>query len=108
MTDFAMILNTPRNELSVTPLGDREVYWVTKKGDHKAITAEGAIYKGGQALAALRDVAAEVALSKAIKGRYKAAFDIIGAKFPGVQRAADKLIPAGAWGKKESFITKDE
>lgn len=105
MQSFLTILNTPRNELSVQPLGDRLVNWTDKRGNYKSLTTEGAIFKGGQALQALRGTAAEVALVKALKGRYTSAADIIGAKFPAVLKAAEKLEPRGPGANKSIFLS---
>lgn len=88
METLAMIVQKPVNELQCMPLGDRAIVWTDKRGALHSISAEGATFKGGLALKALRDAATEVALEKAIKGRYRAAADIMGTQFPAVYKAA--------------------
>lgn len=73
-----------------------------KKGNLHGITAEGALFKGGAALAALKDAALEGALMKAGNGRYRAAADILAAAFPSIGKAADKLIGT-TWANKSSM-----
>jgi hypothetical protein len=75
-----------------------------KKGNLHAITAEGALFKGGEAIKALKDLALESALHKAINGRYRAASDIICTAFPSIGKAADKLIGT-PWANKSSMAT---
>jgi hypothetical protein len=59
----------------------RVVSFETKKGT-SALTVEGAIFKGGKALAAVRSAAAEVALNKALGGRYRSAAELIATSLP--------------------------
>lgn len=68
------------------------VTFATKKGDLKQITAEGAVFKGGAALAALKDAALDSALGRAINGRYQAAADILEVAFPSVAKACRNLL----------------
>jgi hypothetical protein len=58
------------------------VSYSDKKNVLHSITGEGAIFKGGRALAALKDAALTSAGNKAASGRYRAASDIIAAAFP--------------------------
>lgn len=75
-----------------------------KKGSLHSITAEGALFKGGAALAALKDAALEAALIKAQNGRYRAAADVLTAAFPAIGKAADKLIGT-TWANKSTMGT---
>lgn len=75
-----------------------------KKGAGHTITAEGALYKGGAALTALKDAALESALIKAGNGRYRPASDILCAAFPAIGKAAEKLIGA-PWANKSTMAT---
>lgn len=75
-----------------------------KKGTGHSITAEGALFKGGAALAALKDAAITAALAKAVNGRYMAASDILCAAFPSVGKAAEKLIGT-PWANKSTMGT---
>lgn len=75
-----------------------------KKGALHAITAEGACFKGGAAFTALKDLAMESALHKAVNGRYRAASDILCAAFPSIGKAAEKLIGT-PWANKSTMGT---
>lgn len=75
-----------------------------KKGSERAISAEGALFKGGAALAALKDAAIDSAIAKAANGRYRAASDILCAAFPSVGKAAENLIGA-PWANKSTMCT---
>jgi hypothetical protein len=66
--------------------------FVTKKGDIRTVTAEGAVFRGGLALAALKDASLDSALNKAHNGRYAAAADILDAAFPSVTKAVLSLM----------------
>ena len=66
--------------------------FVTKKGDIKTVTPEGAVFRGGAALAALKDAALDTALAKAVNGRYGPAADILDAAFPSVTKAVVALL----------------
>lgn len=79
------------------------VEYVDAKGGAHAITAEGALFKGGAALAALKDAATDIALAKANNGKYRAAFDVIAAAFPSQYRAYSKLFKAEPWANKTEF-----
>jgi hypothetical protein len=80
------------------------VAFFDKKGVGHAMTAEGALFKGGAALAALKDAALEAALLKAGNGRYRAASDILCAAFPAIGKAAEKLIGT-PWANKSTMAT---
>lgn len=91
------------NSVAVTSLDAGIVAFTTKKGDLKSITPEGALFKGGAALTALKDVAMEVALNKAAAGRYRPSADILGAAFPKVQKLAEEWCGVAVWTNKEQF-----
>jgi hypothetical protein len=76
------------------------VSYANKKGDQFAISTEGALFKGGQALKALKEAASTSAKHKAESGRYRAAADILGASFPAMTKAFDKFFGAPAWTSK--------
>lgn len=75
-----------------------------KKGNGHTITAEGALFKGGAALAALKDAALEAALLKAVNGRFRPASDVLCAAFPSIGKAAEKLIGT-PWANKSTMGT---
>ena len=56
-----------------------------------SISVEGALVKGGKALASLKDVAVDSALAKANNGRYTAAVDVLETAFPKVIAAVRTL-----------------
>ena len=68
---------------------DSQITFVTKKGANASISAEGALFKGGEALKALKDVALTLALHKAANGRYTPAADILASAFPKALKAFD-------------------
>jgi hypothetical protein len=68
------------------------IYVDKKSGNDKSLSAEGALFKGGAALAALKDSAIDSAFTKARNGKYRAAAEIIGVAFPRVQKACNTLL----------------
>jgi hypothetical protein len=80
----------------------RSIVFDTKKG-LQSLTVEGAVYKGGAALRALKDVALESALAKASTGRYGPAADILTVSFPAISKAYTKLYTVPASANKVSF-----
>ena len=74
------------------------VVFDTKKGV-ASLSIEGAIHKGGAALAVLKDVAVDSAVSKAMAGRYTAAVDILSVGFPRVAASTYDLIGAPSHNK---------
>ncbi len=76
------------NHVTVFSAEAAALSYTDKKGAMHGISAEGALFKGGAALAALKDAAMESALSKATGGRYRAAADILAAAFPKAAKAA--------------------
>jgi hypothetical protein len=81
------------------------VQFTDKKGAAHEITAEGALHRGGAALAALKDAALDLALSKAHNGKYRAAFDILSGAFPSQFKAYTKLFKATPWSNKTEFAS---
>lgn len=80
------------NSVSVFSVDTRAITFETKKGALLSISAEGAVFKGGAALAALKDAALDSALSKATNGRYAAAADVIGVAFPSILKSCRALL----------------
>lgn len=78
-----------------------------KKGNTHELTAEGALFKGGAALASLKDKVMLAAVQKAANGKYRAAADILAAAFASQSKAFDKLIGT-PWANKSmmaSYLT---
>ena len=68
------------------------VSYSDKKGNNHEISAEGALFKGGAALASLKDKVMLAAGQKAANGKYRAAADILAAAFTSQSKAFNKLI----------------
>ena len=75
-----------------------------KKGANHQLSAEGALFKGGAALRALKDVAMLSAHSKAEAGRYRSASDILAGAFPTVARSVDNVVGT-PWANKSTMGT---
>lgn len=81
-----------------------------KKGAARSVTAEGALFKGGAALAALKDKVLLEAGNKAANGKYRAAADILAAAFSATAKSFERLVGA-PWANKAvmcSFISAIE
>jgi hypothetical protein len=91
-------------ELTVFTVEQTALTYTDKKGALHGITAEGACFKGGAAMAALKDLALDSALAKSVNGRYRAASDILCAAFPSIGKAAEKLIGT-PWANKSTMGT---
>lgn len=75
------------------------------KGRELAISAEGAIIKGGKVLTGLmKEAALQSAFRKAESGKYRAAADILAVGFPGIGKAVEKLLGA-AWVNKTNMAS---
>lgn len=74
------------------------------KGKLHTISPEGAVHKGGRALAALKDRATDSAVAKALCGRYYPAVDIIGVAFPSLHRAGMNYLIGGPGANKANFL----
>lgn len=79
------------------------VSYQNKKGDDFHISTEGALFKGGHALKALKDAAALSAYHKAEAGRYRAASDIVSAAFPAMAKAFEKFLGVEPWSSKTTM-----
>ncbi len=79
--------------------------YTDKKGAMHGISAEGACFKGGAALLALKDHALDSALTKACAGRYRPAADILAAAFPSIAKAGEKYTGQPLWANKAAFTT---
>ena len=69
-----------------------EITFKDKKGEKHAVSAEGALFKGGAALAALKDKVLLEAGNKAANGKYRAAADILAAAFSTTAKQFAKLM----------------
>jgi hypothetical protein len=74
-----------------------------KNGDAFTISTEGALFKGGIALRALKNVAMLSAARKAENGKYRASADILGAAFPSMAKAFEKFIGLPTWQSKTTM-----
>jgi hypothetical protein len=79
------------------------VSYQNKKGDEFHISTEGALFKGGVALRALKDTAMLSAAHKAENGKYRAAADILGTAFPSMAKAFEKFIGLPTWQSKTTM-----
>ena len=79
------------------------VSFVDAKNNGHELSTEAALFKGGAAMAALKDMALDLALSKAVNGKYRAAAEIFMVAFPGQHKAYTKLFKAQPWANKAEF-----
>lgn len=94
------------NQIAIQTLDANLVAFSDKKGNLHSISAEGALFKGGAALASLKDAAMQLALQKAGNGKYRAAVDILAVAFPKVAKAYATLYAGkDAWSNKASFTS---
>jgi hypothetical protein len=91
------------NAVSIFAADTSIVSYENKKGDQFTISTEGALFKGGIALRALKDTAMLSAAHKAENGKYRAAADILGAAFPSLTKAFDKFIGLPTWQSKTTM-----
>jgi hypothetical protein len=87
------------------------VVYVDKKERRFELSNEAALFKGGQALKALKDVALQVAGNKAASGRYRAAADILAVAFPKQHKAFVGFLNCEPWANSSKmclFIEKCE
>jgi hypothetical protein len=92
------------SQITVFHADSAAVVYTDKKGATHSISAEGALWKGGAALAGLKDLALDSALAKAMNGKYHSAVDILAGAFPAVGKAAVKLVGNPAV-NKAAFMT---
>lgn len=71
---------------------DCAIVYNTKKGDVLQTSPEGALFRGGAALASLKDAALDSAIAKAANGRYQPVVDILEIAFPKVSKATLALV----------------
>lgn len=91
------------NSVSIFSADNTAITYHNKKGDAFNISTEGALFKGGQAIAALKDAAMLSAYHKAEAGRYRAASDIVSAAFPSMAKAFEKFIGVEPWASKSTM-----
>ena len=96
-------MNYESNALAHLTTDHSVVSYQNKKGDDFYISTEGALFKGGQALKALKDTAMLSAYHKAEAGRYRAASDIVSAAFPSMAKAFEKFIGVEPWSSKTTM-----
>lgn len=80
------------------------ITFADKKGNRHELSAEGALFKGGAALAALKDATLQAAGNKAANGKYRAAADILTAAYPSLAKAFDKIVGT-PWANKSSMTS---
>lgn len=78
------------NQLTIIETNHAVVYDAGKSGV-RSISTEGALFKGGKALAALKTQGVESAIAKASNGRYGPVCDILTVAFPSIAKAYTKL-----------------
>jgi len=81
------------------------VHFVDAKANAHELSGEAALFKGGAALAALKDCALDLALAKAHNGKYRAAAEILMVAFPSQHKAYTKLFKAQPWANKTEFAS---
>jgi hypothetical protein len=91
------------NSIALFATDNTAITYQNKKGDSFNISTEGALFKGGQAIAALKDAAMLSAYHKAEAGRYRAAADIVGAAFPSMTKAFEKFMGLETWASKTTM-----
>jgi hypothetical protein len=91
------------NSVSIFNADTAVVSYENKKGDSFTISTEGALFKGGIALRALKDTAMLSAAHKAENGKYRASADILSAAFPSMAKAFEKFIGLPTWQSKTTM-----
>ena len=91
-------------EITVFSNDNAIVSFDDKKGVRHDVSIEGALFKGGAAMTAVKDIAMKAAFSKAEAGRYRTASDILCAIFPSVGKAVDKCVGT-PWASKATMNT---
>jgi hypothetical protein len=87
------------------------VVYMDKKERSFELSTEAALFKGGAALKALKDVALQIAGNKAANGKYRAAADILAVAFPKQHKAFVSFLNCEPWAnasKMSLFIEKCE
>lgn len=75
------------------------------KGIQHELATEAALFKGGAALAAVKDDALDSALAKAANGKYRAAADILAVAFPSTHKKFTSLFKAAPWANKAEMAS---
>lgn len=100
------------NDISVISADSHStVIYMDKKERRFELSAEAALFKGGAALKALKDVALQVAGNKAANGRYRAAADILAVAFPKEHKAFVGFLNCEPWANASKmclFVEKCE
>lgn len=91
------------NAITLFSADNSVVSFENKKGDQFSVTPEGALFKGGAALRAYKDMAKSSAFHKAENGKYRAASDILTAAFPAMGKAFEKFIGLPTWQSKTTM-----
>lgn len=80
------------------------ITFTDKKGVKHSVSAECALFKGGAALASLKDKVLLEAGNKAANGKYRAAADILAAAFSATAKSFEKLVGA-PWANKAAMCS---
>ena len=80
------------------------IAFTDKKGNRHEMSAEGALFKGGAALAALKDATMQAAGNKAANGKYRAAADILSAAF-GTRSKSFESLCGTPWANKSMMAS---
>lgn len=92
-----------QTEITVFSAASDTVVFMDKKERKFELSNEAALFKGGQALKALKDVALQSAGNKAASGRYRAAADIIAVAFPKQHKAFVQFLNCEPWANASKF-----
>lgn len=92
------------NQVTIFSAEATAITFADRKGNAQSMSAEGALFKGGLALAALKDKVMLEAGNKAANGKYRAAADIIGTAFGTVSKSFEKLCGT-PWANKSSMVS---
>lgn len=87
------------------------VIYMDKKERKFELSTEAALFKGGAALKALKDVALQIAGNKAANGRYRPAADILSVAFPKEYKAFTGFLNCEPWANSSKmclFLEKCE
>lgn len=80
------------------------ITFTDKKGAVHSVSAEGALFKGGAALASLKDKVLLEAGNKAANGKYRAAADILAVSFNATAKSFEKLVGT-PWANKAAMCS---
>ena len=91
------------NDITVFSTDTNTVVYMDKKERKFELSNEAALFKGGAALKALKDVALQVAGNKAANGRYRPAADILAVAFPKQYKAFTGFMNCEPWANASKF-----